>query len=225
VTRREEFLHDLAGRIAGLRLGRPVRIGIDGVDGAGKTMLADELVAPLEALGRTVVRSSIDHFHRPRAERYRRGRQSPEGFYRDSFDVDAVVRCVLAPLGPDGSRAIRRAAFDHRADAQVDMPSERVPEDAVLLFDGIFLQQPVLRPHWDATVFLDVPFEVTVERSSRRDGMPNDVHAPEHHRYIEGQRIYLGECRPSELAAMVVDNADVDHPAVRVIRPPFEPGA
>jgi hypothetical protein len=40
-----------------------VRVAIDGVDGVGKTTLADELVAPLQLLGRDVIRASIDGFH------------------------------------------------------------------------------------------------------------------------------------------------------------------
>jgi hypothetical protein len=35
--------------------GHPVRVAVDGVDAAGKTSLADELVGPLAARGRTVL--------------------------------------------------------------------------------------------------------------------------------------------------------------------------
>lgn len=43
------------------------RVGIDGVDGAGKTCLADELAGVLQAQGAPVIRASVDGFHRPRA--------------------------------------------------------------------------------------------------------------------------------------------------------------
>lgn len=54
-----------------------VRIGIDGVDGAGKTIFADELAEVLRAAGQKVVRVSIDGFHNPREVRYVRGRSFP----------------------------------------------------------------------------------------------------------------------------------------------------
>ena len=57
-----------------------LRVGIDGVDGAGKTTLADTLADALEAAGIAVIRASVDGFHHPRAVRYRLGRESPEGF-------------------------------------------------------------------------------------------------------------------------------------------------
>jgi hypothetical protein len=53
-------------------------------------MLADERVAPIQRRGRLVVRSSVDFFHRPRAQRYQRGRHSPAGYFLDSFVYDSL---------------------------------------------------------------------------------------------------------------------------------------
>ncbi|HXR45584.1 MAG TPA: hypothetical protein VN759_12280, partial [Pseudolysinimonas sp.] len=61
-------------------------IAVDGPSGAGKTTFADDLAVALRADGATVFRASVDDFHRPRAERYQRGRFSAEGYYRDAFD-------------------------------------------------------------------------------------------------------------------------------------------
>ena len=212
---------ELAARITALVLDHPVRLGIDGVDAAGKTTLADTLGAVLTDLGRPVVRASIDGFHRPRAERYRLGRQSPEGYYRDSFQNDAVVACLLAPLGPRGSRQIHRAVFDYRSDRAVHSPEELVPVDAVLVFDGIFLHRRELRVYWDATIYLDVPFATTVMRAAARDGWPAAVDDPANHRYVAGQQRYLNECRPRDLASIVVDNTDFTTPRIVAVRPPL----
>ncbi|GAB2673583.1 hypothetical protein [Kribbella swartbergensis] len=40
-----------------------VRVGVDGVDGSGKTTFANELADVLRNLGRYVVRVSVDDFH------------------------------------------------------------------------------------------------------------------------------------------------------------------
>jgi uridine kinase len=53
------------------------RIGIDGVDGAGKTRLAEEVAQELTARRRPCIRVSLDFFERPEAERYARGELSP----------------------------------------------------------------------------------------------------------------------------------------------------
>jgi uridine kinase len=69
----------------------PARVAVDGVDAAGKTTLADELAARLPAAARL----SADDFLRPPEERYRRGRESPEGYYLDSFDHARLREAVL----------------------------------------------------------------------------------------------------------------------------------
>src|SRR3712207_671524 len=113
------MLTSLAAQIAALRLPHPTRVSIDGIDAAGKTTLANELVPSLEPRGRSVIRASIDGFPRPRAERYVRGPESPEGYYRDSFDYNALRDAPLTPLGPGGNRVYRTASFDFRTDSPV----------------------------------------------------------------------------------------------------------
>jgi uridine kinase len=209
-----ELRDELARRIAAVARPHPVRVAIDGVDGAGKTRLADDLVAPLRALGRPVVRASMDGFHQPRALRYRRGKDSPEGFFRDSFDPDRVVAVLLEPLGPGGSRRFVRAVFDWRTDSEVAVAPEVAPPDAVLLLDGIFLHQPRLRPFWDWSLFLRTSFAVSVARCAARDGSSADPTHPANRRYVEGQRLYLAECDPAACATAVVDYDDLEQPSL-----------
>ena len=69
-----------------VRAGGFRRVAVDGFDGAGKTWLADELAA---AVGPAATRVRVDDFLNPQEVRYARGRDSPEGFFLDSFDYDA----------------------------------------------------------------------------------------------------------------------------------------
>lgn len=199
--------------VAALRRPRTVLVGVDGVDGAGKTVFADELAAALSGLGRPVVRAGVDSFHQPRAVRHKRGRGSPEGYYLDSFDYDLLRRVLLDPLGPGGDGRYRAAAYDHVADRPVDAPLRSVPPDAVLVFDGVFVHRPQLRDYWDFSVFLRVGVDESVARCRRRDGPPPDG---ADRRYLDGQRLYLAECDPERRATVVVDNSDLRVP--RMVR-------
>src|SRR6476469_1828189 len=133
-------LDGVAKRLGRLHLGRPVRVAIDGRTASGKTTLADELAVLLAAQERPVIRTSIDGFHRPKAERYARGRTSPEGYYYDSRDLDAVVKLLLAPLGPGGDRHYRTASFDLKNDRPVEQDPSAADAKAILIVDGTFLQ-------------------------------------------------------------------------------------
>jgi uridine kinase len=215
---RAAVLERLAAAIAAVRLDHATRVAIDGVDGAGKTTLADELVEPLTRAGRDVIRASVDGFHNPRAARYVRGPDSPEGYFLDSFDYAALKRELLEPLGPNGSGLFRSAVFDYRSDRAVDAPPRAARRDAILLFDGVFLARPELDGGWDMTIWLDVPFEVTVERAIARDSRNGGDAAVTRdkyeRRYVPGQRLYMTMCRPRERADIIVDNTAFDRPKI-----------
>lgn len=117
-------------------LPRPARVAVDGIDAAGKTTLADELAA----LVPDAARLSADDFLHPAGERYRRGRESPEGYYLDSFDHARLRRAVAAAPGE------------------------------ILLVDGIFLLRPELEGLWNFRIFVDVRLEEALRRGLARDG-------------------------------------------------------
>ncbi len=186
------------------------------MDGAGKTIFADDLAAAVRALGRPVVRVSLDDFHNVRQVRYRRGRESPDGFWEDSYDYARFRRDVLDPFGAGGSRRYRPAAHDVRTDAELRVRQESAPPGTVLVVDGLFLHRDELVEAWDLSVFLDVPFTVTARRMAERDGTDPDPDHPSMRRYVEGQRIYFRSCTPHRRATILIDNRD--HRAPRIIR-------
>ncbi|RZU50853.1 uridine kinase [Krasilnikovia cinnamomea] len=193
-----------------------VRVAVDGVDGSGKTMFADELAAAVKAIGRPVVRVSLDDFLNTRTVRYRQGRASPRGFWEDSYNYERFERDVLVPFAPGGSRRYRSVAYELKTDSVLH-PERRSAEPAtVLVVDGLFLHRDELAPVWDLSVFLDVPFSVTARRMALRDGSDPDPEHPTMHRYVEGQRIYFRACSPQQRAAILIDNRDIDAP--RVVR-------
>jgi uridine kinase len=212
---RSDLVATIADELVGLPKSPVLRVAVDGVDGAGKTTFADELGAALRDQGQAVIKSSVDGFHNPRLVRYHRGRKSSEGYFRDSYNYDLLRTFLLDPLSPGGSQRLRRAAFDHRADDFVDSPAEIAPPQAVLVFDGIFLHRPELRAYWDYSVLLQADFATSFARCSQRQpGLLADPLAPANHRYLEGQRIYLNECKPELAATLVIDNNDLSKPYV-----------
>lgn len=189
-----------------------VRVGVDGVDGAGKTTFAAELASALQGLGRPVVEFSVDGWHRVRAERYARGPRSPEGFWLDSFDYPRLIEEALSPLGPDGSHHYRPAGHDVETDELLWPDLVEAPEGAVVVVDGLFLHRAELDGCFEFTVFVDVPFEVTAARMAVRDGSPDDPTHPDMRRYVEAQQTYFAERAPWSRADLVVDNTDLANP-------------
>jgi uridine kinase len=189
----ERSLARAARAIAELPRERRALVAIDGLDGAGKTTFADRL-APL--LDRPVVRASEDDFLNPAAVRHARGRESPEGFFLDSYDLDALARRLLDPFA--AGAPFRRRVYDVRADAPVLGADEHAPADALLLLDGLFLHRDELHARWDLSVLLDVAPEAAAQRLLAREGTPT------RDRYVRGQQGYFAACDPRSRASLVL---------------------
>jgi uridine kinase len=214
---RSELLGRLAEAVASVTTAHPARVAVDGPPAAGKTTLADELAAVLRARGREVIRATIEDFLTPRSQRYRRGKQSAEGCYHDSFDFEALHRVLLDPLGPGGDRKFQQAVYDKVTDTALSPPVTTAPADAVLLFDGVFLMRPELIDRWDLRIFVSAAFEETLDRARTRDlavyGSVTEVERRFHNRYRPSQQRYFDTIRPTEHADIIVHNDEPQWPA------------
>lgn len=196
-----------------------VRVGVDGVDGAGKTCFADELAGALRELDRPVVRVRLDDFHNLRAVRHRRGAASPSGFWLDSYDYPRLWADVLSPLGPGGSRQYRPASHDLATDQLLRPVLAEGPGRRGGGAGRDLLHRDELAGVWDLSVFLDVGFGETARRMAARDGSePNPAH-PSLARYQLAQRHYLTSCRPWQRADVVIDNSVLAAPELVSFRP------
>lgn len=195
----------------------PFLAAIDGVDASGKTTLADAVAAGLHAQGKNAVRVSIDHFHNPAAIRARRGALSPEGFFYDSFDLEALQACVIQPVR-ENRGSILSGIYDDTHKSRLAPDPIPVTDDLLVILDGIFLHRDELFACWDFSIFLDVSFETVLKRAAQRDqvlfGSPEAVIERYRQKYIPGQQLYLAACRPQDRASAVVDNNGWDHPVI-----------
>jgi uridine kinase len=197
---------------------QPLLVGIDGIDCAGKTTLADELRDELVRRDIPVVRASIDGFHRPRAHRLARGSLSPEGYFQDSFDYPALIEQFLAPIKEAKTTvAVTTSLFDWTTE-ESRRERKEVTADAVVLFEGVFLFRPEIERFWDFRVFVDIPLTVSLDRGVVRDaehfGGEDGARERYLQRYIPGQEIYLREVVPRSKANVIIHNEEPHSPRV-----------
>lgn len=183
----DEFLHNYAK-------GRTL-IAVEGAQGAASSTFADALSVRLARGGHSVFRASVGSFHKPRAQRYARGADSAEGYYRDSFDYELLRRVLVEPFTLGGSAGFVRAAYDVARDIPVTMAWQTGPQDATLVMDGQFLSRPELRGLWNFSVWLDGEVEVA-----------DDPRIP------GAFALYVADADPRNRATAIVDNSDPEHP-------------
>lgn len=211
----EKFMRSLANDLLSTIGPSRQLVAVDGVDGSGKTSFAANLANEIHV--RPVFVIHMDDFLNPAPVRHAKGRASPEGFWEDTYNYGALYDQLLAPLGPHGDGWYSPASYDAETDRIAQTEVLWAPSDALVLVEGMFLHRNELASHWDASVFLDVPFTETAARMAIRNGSHAD---PEHstmRRYVGGQRLYFEAARPWERATFVVDNSDFTSP--EVIRP------
>ena len=220
----DDFWGDIVLRIMDARTSKVTQhfvIGVDGVDGAGKTIFARELLQALkiEVASKYMQSISIDDFHNVKEVRHRQGRDSPLGFFEDSFDYESLKKLVLNPIRKSNGDSVSIVPRCHDLNTDLLVTSEKVglEPSSVVIVEGIFLHRDEIRDYFDFTIFLEVPFTVSVRRLFSRDGSIPDPSHPSLNRYVEGQRIYFERCSPPIRANLVIDNSDHHLPRVATI--------
>ncbi len=134
------------------------------------------------------VRVSVDDVPRPPQVRYARGRDSPEGYYRDAVDHDALLAAIRRPAGPG----------------------------TLVPCDGIFLLRPELRDLWDFSLFVTATLEIRLRRALIRDVPRLDSTSVVEQRYLvryePGQQLHRADADPERFADIVIDDGDPARP-------------
>jgi uridine kinase len=198
---------------------RPLIIGINGVDGSGKTTLARNLRDELAAAGTPVCPIAVDDFHHPKARRYARGELSPEAFYNDAIDFDALEKSALKPAFEARSfpAQIQTKSLDLASD-KTDARFSSIDADTILLVEGVFLFRPELSAYIHLKIFVEANFDTTLARARLRDrealGTEAQIITRYTKKYIPGQKLYLQAVDPAARADIVIDNDDFNDPKI-----------
>ena len=157
--------------------------------------------------------------------REKAGGFTADEYLREAYDYGKIRELLLEPTGPGGNRRCRLDFWNSHDDQPFPEEWLEVPEDAILLVDGIFLHTPPLRDQWDFTIWLDVDWQIMLLRGARRDGTkggPAELQREAYKKgWIQRQVSYEQSVRPHERVDVIIDNSDVEHPyVVRAPRPP-----
>jgi len=183
----------------------PTIVGISGVDASGKTTFAKKLTQNLkQQTDRQILSTSIDNFHNPRSTRYSKGKDSPEGYYYDSFNLDALKNKLLNPISK-GEPQVKLKHFDNTINVEVECEPTKVKSDAILILEGIFLFRDELVNYFDYKIWLDIDFDTMLKRGIARDGIEESYRK----RYIPGQKLHLKDVNPIRLANYVVKSKNL----------------
>lgn len=181
-------------------------IGIDGMGGAGKTTISEEISEELHAQEIPVIILHIDDFIHPRCVRYRDDVPEWKCYYDLQWRYAPLLE-LLSAFRHDGAFSGTVQLYNKEADCY-DAQEISIPENTVIIVEGVFLQRPELNGVFDAVIYLDVPESVRLERVLKRDGYIGDadaIRAKYENRYFPAERHYAESCKPADGADFVVE--------------------
>jgi len=201
---------------------KPFIVGINGVDGSGKSHLAKKLFDHFSEKKYDVIVISIDDFHNPKSYRYKRGEENPEAYYYDSINYEVFSEDCLKPLF-EAEIFPFYAQVTHLdlASDSIDVHYETVSEETIVIVEGVFLFRPEIVKYLNLKIFIHADFNITLERMKKRDvkdrSNKKDIDAYEQRtlrKYTPGQLLYFDEINPQALADITVENNDYHTPFI-----------
>jgi len=189
-------------------------IGVDGLDGSGKSVLADRLVAALGAAGTAAVLLRVDDFRRP-IDWARAGSAEADIYYEDYYDLALLEHGARAFL--DGAPGIELPLFDSRSERHQGRRAISFGDAALVVVEGVFAQR-VAAVRQAAVVYIETSRDEARRRILARDTARGRTVADVAHRidarYFPAQDRYLRECDPAVNAAALVVHERVGAPAL-----------
>ncbi|MEE8419377.1 MAG: hypothetical protein V3S02_04625 [Dehalococcoidales bacterium] len=196
---------------------RPFVIGINGIDGAGKTSLAALFERFLVSQGYKTQVIALDDFRNPQAHRYA-GDDRADNYFNKSFAVETIINELLIPIHRGGSFTTELTLLDLNTDSYDIKKRFSFNSATLVIFEGVFLFRKELAPYIDFKIFLDIPFEESKKRALLRDSRLGQEGLKKYdEKYLPAQKKYLVEYPPARVADLVIDNTDWQHPRVRTL--------
>lgn len=202
---------------------RAMRVAVDGRSAAGKSTTAGELAELLSARGTPVVAASIDHFHRP-GHKFRsiNGGWTPETYFEYGFDYALFHRLVLEPVAEGGTRIVQARHWNSFLDEPFPVEHVEVPENGILLVEGVFLAREEFRTSFDYRIWVSISIDTMIQRGRERDAAMVGSADEAERRYRQLTKplhlLYEERCKPKEQADAVLEHETPSAPTLRLRR-------
>ncbi len=191
---------------------RPFIVGVNGIDGAGKTMFAGALETYLKSKGFPTQLIHIDDFHNPKAIRYA-GPDEADNYYDKSFNLDLIIDKFLNPIYRDKSLSLKLKTLDLQTDDYTNERTYNIKPETIVIFEGVFLFRRDLAPYIDLKVFLNILFVESKKRAVVRD--PQAYVEKYDVKYLPAQQKYLTLYPPDQIADIFIDNSNWEYPRLK----------
>ncbi|SFG49301.1 uridine kinase [Halobacillus alkaliphilus] len=190
---------DLCKILPSLRSGQLYIIGVDGLSRSGKTTFVNQLESELNKKRVDLCTFHMDNHIVKKNERYDTGFEDWYEYYQLQWEVEWLkehlfekVRCGCQLTLP---------FYDNEADER-NYQTVDLPQEGVILIEGVFLQRKEWRPYFDHIIFLDCARN---RRFAREDPFARKNMDKFRNRYWKAEDYYLRDVKPRISANCVLN--------------------
>jgi uridine kinase len=185
------------GLIQGLQHDRFI-LGIDGLSRSGKTTLVNRLKQWLQTEEYPAIIFHLDDYIEDRKKRYNTGNEEWYEYYTLQWDAEYLKQELFSKVHTVKELTLR--VYDEQKDSHF-LKKTSIPQNCLIIIEGVFLQRPEWKSHLDYIVYLDCPRETRFKREKEATRQKVDKFK---NRYWKAEDHYLETIRPHEGAELVI---------------------
>lgn len=174
-------------------------LGIDGLSRSGKTTLANAVANQAKAMGMELSLFHIDDFIVERKKRYGTGSAEWREYYELQWPVDILAETFFSKLKT--AQQVELAFYEAKLDI-CRTAIIQLPQQGLILIEGVFLQRGEWRCYFDKVLYLACPRENRLLREAKE--VRENLGKMER-RYWKAESYYEETVQPETLADWVLE--------------------
>lgn len=181
-------------------------VGIDGLGGAGKSTVSEELYKSLEQQNYNIILFHIDDFIHPKAVRYDDNYSEWECYYNIQWRYDYLIDEIIMPIKNGMEFDTEVELYDKDKDSYF-LSKITIPIGSIIIVEGVFLQREEFNGIFDYMIYIDIPEKIRLDRVLERDGYignKEQIKAKYDNRYFPAERYYVKTCSPNKNADYII---------------------
>jgi len=148
----------------GIKMSRPILIGIAGGTGSGKSTVANEIFYSLP--GESIAVIEQDSYYKDQSHLTLEERKKINYDHPDAFDTELLVKHLKMLLNGE---AIEKPMYDFEVHNRKKETIRVEPKDIIILEGILILSEPEIRNLLDIKIFVDTDADVRIIRRIQRD--------------------------------------------------------
>ncbi|TFB21707.1 adenylyl-sulfate kinase [Filobacillus milosensis] len=202
----QQLIHRILDEHKNYKQKRPFIVAIDGLSGAGKTTISNQIENELTKRNISVAIFHIDDHIVERKHRYNTGYEEWYEYYYLQWDVKLLQQKLFKALHNESKLTL--PFYNHSTDTTL-YKTVNINSSELVLIEGIFLQREEWLPYIDYVVYIDCPREIRFERALNRDTYIGDYQERLYkykRRYWQGEDHYLNHVNPLKRADFSINS-------------------